>query len=103
MRLYATSDGAWGVIQESEFTIIRVDDLPVSLFDELDSAPDSQKLNLALMTRLHKDQQDGLSLARWNELPGTLSRFRFLLDNPTGPTKGQLEELYLDFRDGLGF
>lgn len=103
MRLYATADGAWGVIQESEFGIFRIDDLPVSLFDELDSAPDSQKLNLALMTRLHKDQQDGLSLSRWHEIPDTLSRFRFLLDSPTAPTHGQLEELYIDLRDGLGF
>jgi hypothetical protein len=103
MRLYATSDGAWGVIREDEFAIIRVNDLPLSFFDDLDEAPDSIKLQVALEARALKDQKDGLSLARWPEVPATLSRLRFLLDSPEGPTKGQLEEIYTDLRDGLGF
>ena len=103
MRLYATSDGAWGVIHEDDFAIIRVSDLPTSFFDDLDESPDSMKLQVALEARAIKDQKDGLSLARWHEVPETLSRFRFLLDNPTPPTQGQLEELYTDLRDGLGF
>lgn len=103
MRLYATSDGTWGVIREEEFAIIRVNDLPTSFFDDLDNGSDSEKLAITLEARALKDQKDGLSLARWHEVPATLSRFRFLLDSPEGPTKGQLEELYLDLRDGLGF
>jgi hypothetical protein len=103
MRLYATADGAWGVIREEEFAIIRVNDLPLSFFDDLDEAPDSIKLQVALEARAIKDQKDGLSLARWPEVPATLSRLRFLLDSPEGPTKGQLEEIYTDLRDGLGF
>ena len=103
MRLYATADGTWGVIHEDDFAIVRVNDLPVAFFDELDSASDSEKLPLVLEARAIKDEQDGLSLARWHEIPATLSRFRFLLDSPTPPTQGQLEELYIDLRDGLGF
>jgi hypothetical protein len=103
MRLYVTGDGAWGVIDESLFTIIRVDEMPVKLFDELDAEPDSSKLELAISSKWATDRDRGLSLATWHEVPETLSRLRFLLDSPEGPTKGQLEEIYTDLRDGLGF
>jgi len=103
MRMYVSGDGSWGVIQESEFAIVRVSDFPVSFFDQLDSEPDSMKLQLAMATKQLVDQKQGLSLAQWHEVPETLSRLRFLLDSPDGPTKGQLEEIYTDLRDGLGF
>ena len=103
MRMFVSGDGSWGVIQESDFAIIRVSDLPVSFFDQLDSEPDSMKLDLAVKAKLASDQDRGLSLAQWHEVPETLSRLRFLLDSPEGPTRGQLEEIYLDLRDGLGF
>jgi hypothetical protein len=103
MRMYVTKDGSWGVIREEEFTIVRVTDFPVSFFDQMDSEPDSMKLELAIGTKWAVDQKAGLSLAQWHEVPDTLSRLRFLLDSPDGPTKGQLEEIYLDLRDGLGF
>jgi hypothetical protein len=101
--MYVSGDGSWGVIQESEFAIVRVSDFPVSFFDQLDSEPDSMKLQLAMATKQLVDQKQGLSLAQWHEVPETLSRLRFLLDSPDGPTKGQLEEIYTDLRDGLGF
>ena len=103
MRMFVTKDGAWGVIREEEFAILRVSDFPVSFFDQMDSEPDSMKLELAIGTKWAVDQRQGLSLASWHEVPETLSRLRFLLDSSDGPTKGQLEEIYLDLRDGLGF
>ena len=103
MRMYVSGDGAWGVIQESDFAIIRVSEMPVKFFDQLDSEPDSTKLDLAMNAKWASDKDRGLSLAQWHEVPETLSRLRFLLDSPDGPTKGQLEEIYLDLRDGLGF
>jgi hypothetical protein len=103
MRLYVTGDGAWGVVEESLFTIIRVDDMPVAFFDKLDAEPDSSKLELAISSRWKQDRDNGVSLAQWHEVPETLSRLRFLLDSADGPTKGQLEEIYTDLRDGLGF
>lgn len=103
MRMYVTGDGSWGVIREEEFAVIRVTDFPVNFFDEMDSEPDSMKLELAINTKLAVDKNQGLSLAQWHEVPDTLSRLRFLLDSSEGPTKGQLEEIYLDLRDGLGF
>lgn len=103
MRLFATSDGAWGVIREEEFAIIRVDDLPVGFFEDIDNGSDSEKLAIALETRLAKDKKDGLSLARWHEIPDILSRIKFHLDSGTTPHKGQLEEIYIDLRDALGF
>jgi hypothetical protein len=101
--MYITKGGSWGVIREEEFAIIRVSDFPVSFFDQIDAEPDSVKLELAMKTKIVVDQKQGLSLAQWHEVPSTLSRLRFLLDSPQGPTKGQLEEIYLDLRDGLGF
>jgi hypothetical protein len=56
-----------------------------------------------MKAKLANDKDRGLSLAQWHEVPETLSRLRFLLDSPDGPTRGQLEEIYLDLRDGLGF
>lgn len=103
MRMYVSGDGSWGIIQESEFAIVRVSDFPVSFFDQMDSEPDSMKLNLAMATKRVIDKNQGLSLAQWHEVPETLSRLRFLLDSPVEPTRGQLEEIYLDLRDGLGF
>lgn len=103
MRMYVTKDGSWGVIREEEFAIVRVSDFPVSFFDQMDNEPDSMKLDLAINTKWAVDQKQGLSLAQWHEVPETLSRLRFLLDSPGGPSKGQLEEIYLDLRDGLGF
>ena len=103
MRMYVTGDGSWGVIHEQEFAIIRVSNFPVSFFEAMDSEPDSLKLDLAMNAKWAVDKEQGLSLAQWHEVPDTLSRLRFLLDSPDGPTKGQLEEIYLDLRDGLGF
>jgi hypothetical protein len=103
MRMYVTGDGSWGVIHEQEFAIIRVSDFPVSFFEAMDSEPDSLKLDLAMNAKWAVDKEQGLSLAQWHEVPDTLSRLRFLLDSSDGPTKGQLEEIYLDLRDGLGF
>jgi hypothetical protein len=103
MRMYVTGDGSWGVIHEQEFAIIRVSDFPVSFFEAMDSEPDSLKLDLAMNAKWAVDKEQGLSLAQWHEVPETLSRLRFLLDSSDGPTKGQLEEIYLDLRDGLGF
>jgi len=103
MRMYVSGDGAWGVIQESEFAIVRVSDFPVKFFDQMDSEPDSMKLSLAMEAKLAVDKDSGLSLAQWHEVPETLSRLRFLIDSPRDPTKGQLEEIYIDLRDGLGF
>jgi hypothetical protein len=103
MRMFVSKDGAWGVIREEEFAIIRVTEFPVNFFDEIDAEPDSMKLDLAINTKLAVDQKRGLSLASWHEVPETLSRLRFLLDSTDGPSKGQLEEIYLDLRDGLGF
>ena len=103
MRMYVTGDGSWGVIHEQEFAIIRVSDFPVSFFEAMDSEPDSLKLDLAMNAKWAVDKEQGLSLAQWHELPDTLSRLRLLLDSADGPTKGQLEEIYTDLRDGLGF
>ena len=103
MRMYVTKDGTWGVIREEEFAIIRVNDFPVSFFEAMDSEPDSMKLDLAVNAKWAVDNQQGLSLAGWHEVPETLSRLRFLIDSPQDPTRGQLEEIYLDLRDGLGF
>lgn len=103
MRMYVTGDGSWGIIHEQEFAIIRVSNFPVSFFEAMDSEPDSLKLDLAMNAKWAVDKEQGLSLAQWHEVPDTLSRLRFLLDSPDGPTKGQLEEIYLDLRDGLGF
>lgn len=103
MRAYITGDGAWGVVDETLFTIIRVSDMPVAFFDELDAEPDSTKLELAISSRWKQDKENGVSLAQWIEVPETLSRLRFLLDSGTPPTAGQLEEIYTDLRDGLGF
>jgi hypothetical protein len=103
MRMFVTGDGSWGVIHEQEFAIIRVSDFPVSFFEAMDSEPDSLKLDLAMNAKWAVDKEQGLSLAQWHEVPDTLSRLRFLLDSSDGPTKGQLEEIYLDLRDGLGF
>jgi hypothetical protein len=103
MRMYVTKDGTWGVIREEEFAIIRVNDFPVSFFEAMDSEPDSMKLDLAVNAKWVVDKEQGLSLAQWHEVPDTLSRLRFLIDSPEDPTKGQLEEIYLDLRDGLGF
>jgi len=101
--MYVTGDGSWGVIHEQEFAIIRVSDFPVSFFEAMDSEPDSLKLDLAMNAKWAVDKEQGLSLAQWHELPDTLSRLRLLLDSADGPTKGQLEEIYTDLRDGLGF
>jgi len=103
MRMFVSKDGSWGVIREEEFAILRVNDFPVNFFDELDAEPDSMKLDLAINTKWAVDKKQGLSLAQWHEVPETLSRLRFLLDSSEGPSKGQLEEIYLDLRDGLGF
>jgi hypothetical protein len=101
--MYVTKDGTWGVIREEEFAIIRVNDFPVSFFEAMDSEPDSMKLDLAVNAKWVVDKEQGLSLAGWHEVPDTLSRLRFLIDSPQDPTRGQLEEIYLDLRDGLGF
>jgi hypothetical protein len=101
--MFVSKDGSWGVIREEEFAIVRVTDFPVNFFDEIDAEPDSMKLDLAINTKWAVDKKQGLSLAQWHEVPETLSRLRFLLDSSDGPTKGQLEEIYLDLRDGLGF
>ena len=103
MRMFVSKDGSWGVIREEEFAIVRVSDFPVSFFEAIDSEPDSMKLDLAINAKWEVDKEQGLILASWHEVPETLSRLRFLLDSTDGPTKGQLEEIYTDLRDGLGF
>jgi hypothetical protein len=47
-RLYATADGAWGVINEEEFAIVNCSMWTSEDFQEMDNACDSEKLTTAL-------------------------------------------------------
>ena len=46
-RLYATTDGAWGVISEGEFDIVNCSMWTSEDFEEMDNASDSAKLATA--------------------------------------------------------
>jgi len=63
-RLYVTGDGSWGVINEDEFALVNCAMWTNQDFEELDSAPDSEKLSVAkaITHRVTQEVLDDISL-----------------------------------------
>lgn len=99
MRIYATTNGSWGVIPEDGFTIVNTADWGKKEFDLLDGAMNSDKVRTANEIRERLDQQDDTPRTVWDSLDDKLEELFALA---TELDSIELHALAVDINEALG-
>ncbi len=110
-RIFVTGDGSWGVIQEDEFAIMPCDNFTDGDWEDLDNAPDRDKIHVATITMLSKILENGIEdgFAVWQDIPDLLlelsnlvTELSFSEDSIAQVVEPRLRLVSLRLREGLG-
>lgn len=100
-RYYFTSDGTYGIV-DNDFVIISTDGFTDEMFDEIDSASDSTKIEYALMFRdlIDINSPKPFERTQWAGVEGYLDEAIHL-----AKSEGMLElsSILEEIYEGLGF
>lgn len=101
MRLFVSDLGNWGIINEEPFgfALVECDDWTEDDFRQLDDAPDSEKILIALAIRRLIDDENDQARTRWDSLTDKLDE---LLELAKELESIEVRSLAVDIREAVG-
>lgn len=111
-RIFVTADGTWGTITDENFMVVPTDSFTDADWATLDDAPDSDKIDIALLALLNNTYDPSKAedeFALWQDVPALLVRLSRLITELSFSEDGiaklvepQLRETSLQLQQALG-